>query len=109
MASASIGGHDVSNIAFEQERQTRFGRRNGAPLSEDERQRWESWCRELMQERDALRLELEQTKSDRERHLRAVYALLPKREYQFTEDELMAAVAGQPSMLETLKELEEAR
>jgi hypothetical protein len=93
----------ASNLSsFERERGVRIGPRNGVAFSEEERQRWESWCQELIAEREALRAELARLKDDRQRDTGEP---LPAPSYDFTEQELFAAIAGQPSMTDFLHDL----
>jgi hypothetical protein len=67
---------------------------------------WQKRCQELTAECDSLRKELAEAKVDRDAYLKAVKALLPVPEYNFTKEELFAQIGREPSFAELISELE---
>lgn len=88
--------------SYEREYADRFGTASSAA---EERRRWEEWCRDLLQQRDALQSALEETRVERDELLNRMLQRVPTPAYQFTEQELRQATAGQPSLEEFLKEI----
>lgn len=81
---------------------------NGTPSLADECKKWEKQCAELARERDELRAELAQVKTERDSYLKTVHWYLRKElpPPEFTREELVAHRDDKPNILDVIAEME---
>ena len=91
--------------------QSHFGSPPGSSDTAGECKKWERLCAELLAEREKLRQDLAEARTERDDYLRAVYALLRKEDTppDFTREEVEEAMAhlhDRPTIRDLIAEFE---
>jgi hypothetical protein len=61
-------------------------------------EQWRLMYLQLAAEQDRLQRDLEKVRKERDDYLKAVHALLPRKEFQFTREELFAHQGAEPTV-----------
>lgn len=91
--------------AWVNEYQARFGAQPGVQETQAELERCVELAKQLLQQRDDLRLELAHVQKEREEYLQALYALTHK-DFAIDKARALALFGKQPPLAELLAELE---
>lgn len=88
--------------------EARFQQPPVASPHDQEMARWQQMCKELIEERERLRAELAQTKSERDEFRRALIAPFAAKEVPFAKEEALASLDERPTLHELIEELDRA-
>lgn len=86
--------------------EARFQQPPAAKIDEKELTRWQEMCRDVIEERDRLRAELEATKAERDDYRKALLKRFAQEDFSFTREEVTASRGQRPTLDEFLDELE---
>jgi hypothetical protein len=104
-ASGRVLGYYVPASEFE----LRFGNAaEHSPQAKAEQKPWEQICKELTEERDRLRVEVAEIRTERDQYLRSLYALIPSR-FNFDEQELAALEQNGLTLDQILEDIQALR